>query len=71
MIKKPKDGIFYSVALATIVSGAAIAAIGFAFWILNVFKDYSFFMPSEKVIGGAIICALGYIVLELELIRGK
>lgn len=69
LARKPKEGAFYSVALAMIILGASILAAGVSFWILNMFYNYSMSMPSEKVIGGTIICALGYIILELELVR--
>lgn len=71
MFKKPKERAFYPVALSLILFGVTVATLGGVFWILNMYYDYSFFAPSIKVIGGAIICALGYIVLELELIREK
>jgi len=60
------------VALAIIVSGAAIAAIGAVAWKLSAFWGIvSISAPFEKVMGGLIILALGYVVLELELLRDK
>ena len=71
MFKKPKERVFYPVALFLILLGASIATVGGVFWSLNMYYGYSFSIPSIKVIGGVIICALGYVILELELIREK
>ena len=62
---------FYGVALAAILFGAALMAYGIVGWFGNTFEwfDRAFAMPSLKVIGGAVIIILGYIHLELELMR--
>lgn len=63
---------FRGVALALIVLGAGIFAFGLVAWKLSMFWHVaSISAPFEKAMGGAIIMALGYIVLELELIRDK
>jgi len=67
--KNPKEATFYSVALFLIVVGAAILAYGLIEWLFNAIRDFKFFMPSAKIIGGLIILALGYIQLEIELLR--
>ena len=67
--KNAKSVSFYSVALAIITAGVIILGVGIAFYALNLFADYQFASPSTKIIGGLIILALGYIHLELELIR--
>lgn len=62
---------FLGVAIIFILSGATILALGLVMWLFNVCGDASFSIPSSKVIGGLVILALGYIVLELELLRKK
>lgn len=63
---------FYGVALALILFGAVIAAIGLAAWFLSAMGfgticAYPFF----KVMGGVVILGIGYIILEVELLRKK
>ena len=65
----PHTPYFHSVALALIIGGAFIFALGGIEWIFNIFGDSSFAWPMMKVMGGMVITALGYIHLELELIR--
>ena len=60
---------FYGVALSIIVFGAGIAAIGAVEWLMNYYAGLGFVEPINKVIGGAIILSLGYIHLELEMMR--
>lgn len=62
---------FQGVAIALILAGASIFAIGSLQWLLNFFADYGFASPSFKIIGGLVVTALGYIHLELELQRIK
>ena len=61
---------FYSVALFFILVGAAVFALGLVQWILT-WWGWSFGWPAAKMLGGLCLAALGYIVLELELIRNK
>lgn len=70
---KGKGMAFRGVALALIVFGVAVAVIGAVAWKLSVFWHITSIIsaPFEKVIGGTIIAALGYVILELELIRNK
>ncbi len=67
----PHARYFAGVALALILAGAGIFAFGCVQWLYNTVADYSFAMPSVKIIGGLVVIALGYIHLELELIRTK
>lgn len=64
---------FFGVALAIILFGAAVMAFGVVGWLGNTYEwwDKTVAFPSLKIIGGACIIALGYIHLELELIRSK
>lgn len=66
----PHKPYFYGVALAFIIFGSAIVAIGIVEWIVNLYSTNNpFLAPSFKVIAGVIVTALGYIHLELELLR--
>ena len=65
----PHKPYFRAVALALILFGAAIVAGGLAELILNIFLDFGFFAPAFKIIGGALVLGMGYIQLELELLR--
>lgn len=70
--KKTKDHSFYDVSLFIIVIGILVFTYGAVGWLFNAFgNSCRFVLPSEKVMGGAIIMALGYIQLELELMRAK
>lgn len=62
---------FQGVAIATLLSGAAILALGIVELALNLFANYSFSAPVSKIIGGLVVLSLGYIHLELELMRIK
>lgn len=64
--KKPY---FWSVAIATLLSGAAILALGLVELGFNLWRDGNFSSPMSKVIGGLAVLSLGYIHLELELMR--
>lgn len=67
-----KKATFFGVALIMILVGAALFAIGGVAWIMNVCTESTVIsIPSIKIIGGLIVMALGYIILELELIRKK
>ncbi|MEK9156043.1 MAG: hypothetical protein AAB360_01940 [Patescibacteria group bacterium] len=70
--KKDTSHQFYSVAMAIILAGAFIFTYGAVGWLWNVFgTSCSFVYPSEKIIGGLLVIALGYIQLELDLLRQK
>jgi hypothetical protein len=67
--KNPKEISFYGVGVCIILIGTAIFVFGAVAWLFNIFQDTGFFMPSAKVMGGLIIMSLGYIKIELELLR--
>ena len=70
--RKNSEHSFYGVAIGLIVLGIIIFVYGTVAWLFNIYStDAGFYFPSFKVIGGAIIMALGYIQLELELLRQK
>lgn len=71
MLRKldPQKPYFYGVGLGLILTGAAIVAVGAVEWLLNYCADYRFAAPLFKLIGGLIVLGLGYIQLELELLR--
>lgn len=60
---------FLGVAIAIILSGAALVAVGLVEWILQYGWNHHFGDPMAKVYSGLIILSLGYVVLELEMIR--
>jgi len=60
---------FYGVAMALIVGGAGIFATALVESVFNVFADAGFGDVMLKAIGGLIVLALGYIQIELELLR--
>lgn len=68
--KQIKKRTFYSVALLIIVLGSAIFAYGMVGWIYNYWNAVNLVaFPSLKIIAGLALISLGYIQLELELIR--
>jgi len=68
MFKKLDEDSFYNVAVCFIAIGAVIATFGMLAWLIggNLIA-YPFF----KVIAGLLIMSLGYIQLELGLLRSK
>ena len=71
-LEAKKKATFYGVALLLIIIGAGLFAIGAVSWILNCYLDTTVVsIPSLKLMGGLVVMALGYIILELELIRKK
>ena len=71
MYKKfdPHAPYFLGVAMAMIIAGAGVLTVGAVEWMSNVFLSIGFSSPTFKIIGGLVVIALGYIQLELELIR--
>ena len=68
--KNPNKIAFRGVGLLFIVIGIIIFSIGTAGWIINFWYESSMItVPSHKIMGGSIIMALGYLILELELLR--
>lgn len=67
--KNPKEISFFGVAILVLLAGAAIFAYGVVAWLFNVYQDTGFAIPSLKIIGGLVVMSLGYIQLEIELLR--
>lgn len=65
----PHKPYFYSVAMALILCGVVIFSVGLVEWISTLIGSYSYAVPFFKIIGGLVVIALGYIHLELELLR--
>ena len=62
---------FYGVAMFIILAGVALLAVGLVQVLGQFLCEWQFGWPMAKVMAGLMIIALGYIVLELELIRRK
>lgn len=72
MIKRDPEKIgFFGVAILLILSGVIVFSLGAVMWLFNCYGDTSFSFPASKVIGGLVVLALGYVVLELEFLRKK
>ena len=69
--RKPNGRTFLGVGILLILVGAAITAISGVEWVGMLFGFGQFGWPAAKLVGGLIVLALGYIALELELIRLK
>lgn len=72
--KKHEDKKFQSVGIAFILIGATIFAIGFGSWLVNISMGENAIeitYPFVKAMGALQIIALGYIIMELDLIRHK
>lgn len=67
----PKQPYFYAVAMTIILAGCLVLSVGIVELISNLHGDSSFSQPFTKIIGGLVVLALGYIHLELELLRIK
>lgn len=69
--RSKKEISFYGVAGFIILMGAAGVAVGGVQWLMNYYGEFGFTWPMVKIFGGMVVLALGYIVLELELMRKK
>lgn len=70
--KKMPEKSFLSVAMAFILVGIGIFAYGGVEWLVNQMSATTcFFFPGSKVAAGLVVMVLGYIMLELELMRQK
>ena len=70
--KNREDKSFMAVALTFILIGAGIFAYGIVGWLMNVAaQDMMVVFPSIKIMGGIVVMCLGYIQLELGLLRRK
>jgi len=67
-----KDKSFLAVAICIILAGVGFFVFGVLSWWVNVAAQENLIaFPSLKVMGGLVIMALGYIQLELGLLRDK
>lgn len=73
MNKYYKDKLFSGVAMLFILIGAIVFTVGLVTWVYNMIIGYNtaITFPSFKSIAGLMIMGIGYIILELELIRIK
>ncbi len=73
MHKYYKEKLFTGVALMFIILGALVFSIGTVVWIYNLAVGYNSIItfPGFKAISGLLVMGIGYIILELELIRIK
>lgn len=70
IFSKPGKSSFFGVGILFILFGSVIFAFSLVGWLSSAAgNDILIHAPFTKVIGGAIIIALGYILVELELIR--
>lgn len=70
--RKHEDKTFVGVAVAFILAGAAIFTFGLVGWLVNsMLSETINAIPSVKIIGGLVVMALGYIQLELGILRNK
>jgi len=69
--KDDKVRYFAGVAIATLLLGAACFAFGLVEFAMNLWDQGGYDHAIFLVLGGLIITSLGYIQLELELIRTK
>jgi hypothetical protein len=68
----PKDKSFMAVAICMILAGVVFFVFGVLGWWVNVAANQNLVaFPSIKAMGGLMIMALGYIQLELGLLRNK
>lgn len=68
----PRTKQFTDVSIAFILVGAFIMSYGAVSWIANYASGTEIvYFPMSKVIGGLIVMGIGYIILELELIRER
>ncbi|HUC87314.1 MAG TPA: hypothetical protein VMR75_03280 [Candidatus Saccharimonadales bacterium] len=62
---------FRGVAIATLLCGAVILALGIVELVMNLWGSSTYSAPLFKIIGGLAVTSLGYIQLELEMLRIK
>ncbi len=62
---------FLAVAITVILIGAVLLAVGVIQYVLSFFTNQTFGWPALKIIAGVVVISLGYIQLQLELIRVK
>ena len=62
---------FWGVAMFLIIAGALLLAVGLVEWLMSWLGGPTYADLTLKVVGGLVVLALGYIHLELELLRLK
>lgn len=62
---------FVGVGLFFIIVGAVVVAFGLAGWLIQVSGGQVMAYPFFKAIAGMILIGLGYLILEIELLRKK
>jgi len=69
---KPEGRSYLAIAYLSILVGIFIAVYGGLAWLINCYtQESSFYFPAAKLMGGILIAQLGYILLELEIMRKK
>jgi hypothetical protein len=69
---KREDHSYVAVALTFILLGAGLFAFGLVGWLINFAAAENIVaFPSIKVMGGVVVMCLGYIQMELGLLRSK
>lgn len=73
MHKYYKEKLFAGIAIMFILLGAIVFTIGAVTWFYNMIigSNSIITFPGFKAISGLLIIGIGYIILELELIRLK
>ena len=72
LFRHHKDKSFIAVAVCMILAGIVFFVFGVLGWWVNVAAGQNLIaFPSLKAMGGLMIMALGYIQLELGLLRDK
>lgn len=72
LFKHPKEKPFLGVAIAFILLGAFLASYGCVAWLYNYISETNTVaFPCFKFISGIMVIGFGYIIIELELMRGK
>lgn len=67
--RNPKDVSFVGVGGAVILFGSFVFSVGLVEWLYNYFTLEIFVYPLGKLLAGIVVLTLGYILLELELLR--
>lgn len=72
MFLKNEKNSFYAVAMVIITVGSIVFVFGLMGWyVATIANSMVITEPFNKALYGLIIIALGYIILELDLLRNK
>jgi len=70
--KHGPESTFYGVALAFIILGTIIFIFGLMGWYIAAISGIGVIAyPFFKAIGGLLVMGLGYVILEMEMLRKK